>query len=233
MNQLKQAFDRTAQFEGYGAPSAVLVPLMEVNGQLCLLFTQRALHMKHQPGDYCFPGGHHEADETPQETALREVWEEIGIPAEKIEILGPCDIVLSSFGAYIMPFVGLVHDWSMEEMVLNRDEVEQVLPVPLQFVFETEPRLHIVPLKPDFPPDFPFHLIVGGKNYRWGKATMKDWFYLYQDAVIWGLTARIVNNVKAILLAAGYTPSSSKEQQMLTEVKPAKPALVPEDGKKR
>ena len=62
---------------------------------------------------------------------------------------------------------------------------------------------------------------------------MKDWFYLYQDAVIWGLTARIVNNVKAILLAAGYTPSSLKEQQMLTEVKPAKPALVPEDGKKR
>ena len=200
LKTLKETFERTPRLEGYGAPSAVLVPLMEVQGELCMLLTQRALHMKHQPGDFCFPGGHHEPGETPEQTALRETREEIGVPSCCIDLWGPSDVVISPFGAYIRPYVGYIHGFSLAQFRLNRDEVEKVLPVPLQFFFDTEPRLSIVPLEPKFPPDFPFHLIQGGESYQWGNASMKDWFYIYDHNVIWGITARIINNVKGILM---------------------------------
>ena len=68
---------------GTKPPSAVLVPLMEKENGINVVFTQRALHMIHQPGDICFPGGHHENDETAEETAIRETYEELGIKKRK------------------------------------------------------------------------------------------------------------------------------------------------------
>ena len=71
---------------------AILVPLVQWEGQRCLLFETRAdTLVGHQPGEVCFPGGRREHGETPRETALRETWEEIGIPPEEIRVLAPLD----------------------------------------------------------------------------------------------------------------------------------------------
>ncbi len=191
--------ERIPTVEGYAKPSAVLIPLVEINNEPCMILTQRALHMKHQPGDFCFPGGRSEGNETAEETALRETWEELGILPERVKILGPCDFITTSFGAFIKPFVGVIENFNPKELNLNKDEVEKVIFIPLNFIMETEPRMSLVNLEPRFAPDFPFHLIVDGKNYAWGKYQTKQFFYDYNGDVIWGLTARIINNFKDIL----------------------------------
>ena len=72
---------------------AVLLPLVEQEGKLCLLYETRAETLVgHQPGEVCFPGGRREPGEKPVDTAIRETWEELGIPAEAIEVLAPLDV---------------------------------------------------------------------------------------------------------------------------------------------
>ena len=65
----------------------IMALLTEKNNELHFVLTKRAAHVR-QPGDICFPGGHQEKGENLKQTALRETEEEIGIPAEQIQILG-------------------------------------------------------------------------------------------------------------------------------------------------
>lgn len=198
--RIEKAFNnRVSTPEGFSKPSAVLVPIVEIKGEECLLLTQRALHMKHQPGDFCFPGGHSEGNETSEETAIRETWEELGIPKENIKIIGPTDFIITTFGAYVKPFVARIENFDLNDIKTNPDEVEKVVFIPLDFFMNTAPRDCILKFETIFPPDFPFHLIVGGKDYKWGNPTNKQSFYDYKGDIIWGITAKIINNVKSIL----------------------------------
>ena len=78
--------------------SAVLLPLFNDNGCIKKLITQRALKLDHQPGDFCFPGGRTENNETPEQTAIRETFEETGIKEKDITIIGRIDSIVSAFG---------------------------------------------------------------------------------------------------------------------------------------
>lgn len=72
---------------------SVLVPVVEKDGGLHLLYEKRARHMKRQPGEICFPGGEMEEGENPEECALRETWEEIGIPEQSIKVVNRLDTI--------------------------------------------------------------------------------------------------------------------------------------------
>ncbi|WP_288160786.1 NUDIX hydrolase, partial [Streptococcus pneumoniae] len=76
--------------------AAVLVPLVQVNGEWHILFEVRSLIMRKQPGDISFPGGKLDGSETAQEAALRETHEELGIPPESVEILGQLSPYIAS-----------------------------------------------------------------------------------------------------------------------------------------
>ena len=70
-------------------PASVLVPIVDRAPEPTVLFTQRTVHLKNHSGQISFPGGRAEAsDASAERTALRETWEEVGLPAERVELLG-------------------------------------------------------------------------------------------------------------------------------------------------
>ncbi|HDR52409.1 MAG TPA: CoA pyrophosphatase, partial [Mariniphaga anaerophila] len=88
-------------------PSSVLLLLYIEKDELFVCLIKRPSTMKHHAGQVAFPGGRIELGETARETALRETWEEIGIPPEKIEILGSLsELFVDVSGFLIQPFVG-------------------------------------------------------------------------------------------------------------------------------
>lgn len=190
---------RTLNPAGGLQPASVLVPLFNDSGEIKVLITQRALDLDRQPGDFCFPGGHAEKGESPEETAVRETFEEIGIKEADIDILGRLDFVVSAFGIYIIPIVAKISPDAVNSITISRDEVEKVIAVPLKFFMDTVPEKYTINMKHDFPPDFPFDKIFGGRNYQWSKPKMTEYFYEFNGDVIWGLTARIIKNLCEII----------------------------------
>ena len=129
-------------------PSAVMLLLFNIDGEIHLLFTKRSENLLHQPGDTSFPGGRGENDETPLQTALRETQEELGISPDNITVLGCMDFVLTTFGVVIMPFIGFVSDINVKDICFSTDEVDEIFTVPISFLKNTEPEIHYLYFSP-------------------------------------------------------------------------------------
>ncbi|WP_461200283.1 NUDIX hydrolase [Anoxybacillus sp. TBDG-1] len=176
-------FDKFAQY-------AVLLPLIQQNDEVFVLFEIRSLQLRRQPGEICFPGGKMDScDQSPRETAMRETCEELGIEKKHITHIVPLDYIFSPFGMVIYPFVGFANITCMQ---INEKEVKDVFTVPLSFFLETKPKIYRVSFEPKPEDDFPFDDIPGGREYNWRPRHMEEHFYYYKDKVIWGLTAKIV-----------------------------------------
>lgn len=112
--------------------SAVLLLLWERNEKLQIVFTLRSQTLLHHRGQISFPGGNIENNETPEQAALRETREEIGIPKYQIELLGrlsPLYVLPSN--SNIIPVVGLAKQYL--DFTVNQDEVEEVFSRPVEF----------------------------------------------------------------------------------------------------
>ena len=159
------------------------------------------MNLKSQPGEVCFPGGRiDETDKGPKEAAIRETVEELGIDKHLIFDVHPIDYFIQSYAnRVIYPFVGIIDDKA--QIDFNRAEVEEVFSVPLQYFFDVKPKVHQLSFEPVAKEndDFPYHLIPGGRNYPWKMMNIKEYFYEYENYVIWGLTAKIVRHFIEIL----------------------------------
>ena len=169
--------------------SSVLVPLIEANGRLEVLFEVRAATLHRQPGEVCFPGGACEEGESHVETAVRETSEELLIHESQIQILAPLDYLETPGGVTVWTYLGLIKEYSG---TYSTDEVDHVFSVPLDWFLEHEPEryqctVHTVPND-----DFPFHLVPGGRDYHWKKGRYDVYFYQYKGEIIWGMTAKIL-----------------------------------------
>ena len=165
-------------------PAAVLVPIVMREDGPTLMFTQRTDHLEHHPGQVSFPGGHvEEGDETPEETALRETEEEVGLHRRHIDIIGRLDTYLTSTGFSVTPVVAR----ATPPFEINPDPVEvaEVFEVPLAFLLDTGNHLR--------------------ETRLFGDQTWYAYAMPYNGYHIWGVTAGMVRNFYEILSGAPIT----------------------------
>jgi 8-oxo-dGTP pyrophosphatase MutT (NUDIX family) len=156
--------------------AAVLIPLFKVASEYQILFTKRTDTVEAHKGQISFPGGRVEAEDgSPLETALREAEEEIGLSRKDVTVLGRMDDARTVSSNYIVyPFVGLIpYPYEFRTSAL---EVKELLDVPFEVFLSGDSAGENTPV-----------VYEGGTYY--GRA------YRYKGEVIWGATARIMQNL--------------------------------------
>ena len=174
---------------------SVLVPLVEGEEGLSLLYEVRAKTMHSQPGEICFPGGRAEGNETPEECALRETWEELAIPPRAVHILGRLDFIAHRAGFLMHAVAAKIDREAVEHMRPSPAEVAETFFVPLDFFLKNPPLDLSYDLVPNPGTDFPYEQAGIPRDYAWrlGRETVP--VYRWRDRVIWGLTGRITRNL--------------------------------------
>lgn len=116
-------------------PAAVLAPVIRRDDEYSLLLTVRAGHLKSHKGQISLPGGGRDPDDrSAAQNALREAHEEVGLPPERVEVLGYLDDYPTISNYLVTPVIGLVDgDFSA---VPDPSEVDEVFEVPLQVVLD-------------------------------------------------------------------------------------------------
>ena len=155
-------------------PAAVLMPLIDHADGMTVLLTQRTAHLSAHAGQISFPGGRFEAgDGTPENTALRETEEEIGLARANIEVLGRLSVRETGTGFRVVPVVGVITP--PFPVAPDPNEVAEIFEVPLSFVLD--PANH----------RFETRIMSG----------IQRQFYSvpYGGYYIWGLTARLLVNL--------------------------------------
>jgi len=179
---------------------AVLLPLLEINHETHILFEVRSMNLRRQPGEICFPGGRIEQDDIDQsQCAIRETSEELGISETDIENVMPLDFMLNASSNIIYPYVGTIKN--PNNITPNPMEVGEVFTVPLSYFLKTKPKVYKIHFKVIPEESFPLNLLVGGENYKWQIRHVDEYFYRYNDKVIWGLTAKILVHFLSIVEA--------------------------------
>jgi len=116
-------------------PAAVLVAITD-RPEPGLILTRRNEALRKHPGQVAFAGGRADPDDTgPEDTALREAWEEIAMPRESVEIVGRDSVFHTPSGFAIVPVIGIVPpDLPLAPREL---EVADIFEVPLAHVLDT------------------------------------------------------------------------------------------------
>ncbi len=120
---------------GDARPASVLVPLFERDGEAHVWLVRRPRTMRRHAGQVAFPGGKADAaDGSPLVTALREAHEELGIPGDAVDVLGPLDEMNTRTGFAISPFVGWLA--AGVPIVPNAGEVDRAFAAPVRAFLE-------------------------------------------------------------------------------------------------
>jgi len=115
--------------DGKIRPASVLVPVVKRAPELTVLLTRRTAHLHDHAGQISLPGGRAEKNESPQDTALRETAEEIGLDPRHVEVLGSLTDYVTVTGYRVTPVVGLVSP--PFELQPDTFEVAEIFEVPL------------------------------------------------------------------------------------------------------
>ncbi len=120
--------------DGVIRPASVLVPVVQRDSGLTILLTRRTAHLYDHAGQISLPGGRSEGNESPQETALRETAEEIGLHPRHVEVLGFLSDYVTVTGYRVTPVVGLVSP--PFELQPDTFEVAEIFEVPLAVLID-------------------------------------------------------------------------------------------------
>ena len=174
---------------------AVLVPLVEREGELHLLYEVRAATLQRQPGEVCFPGGRMEDGETAVQCALRETEEELGIPSSAVQIIGPLDFICHRSNFVLYPILAWVDTDVTDNLKLNPAEVDRTFLIPLSALRAMDAEEYSYELIPAPDANFPFERIGIPRSYPWNAGVVSGWIYPWKGKSIWGMTGRITRHV--------------------------------------
>lgn len=142
-----------------------------------ILLTKRTSKVLTHKGQMSFPGGFPEKEDNHLlETALRETREEIGLASESIEVLGILEPVTTGLQVKIIPFLGLVSN--PQKFILSAEEVEKVFFLPGSELLSKG-------LQP---------VVARELHYQ-----VKSIGIAWEEELIWGATAKILEQLYAIL----------------------------------
>jgi 8-oxo-dGTP pyrophosphatase MutT (NUDIX family) len=160
--------------------AAVLIPLLRDDaGVWSILFSRRSDQLQAHSGQIAFPGGAVEREESLAEGAVREAWEEVGIPRGQVRLIGRMDDIVTHSGFLVAPFVGVIS--GPIEYVLQESEVVDVFEVTIEdLLVPSQPQVRYVPFR--------------GRHYP-------AYFYPYGANEIWGLTGRMLKAFVDLLWA--------------------------------
>lgn len=188
--------------------SSVLVALCSIKGIPNFIFQKRSPNIR-QGGEICFPGGAYEdGDQTFLETAIRETVEEIGIDRKNIEILGKIGTLIIPTGVLVEAYLGHIHIEHTDDFNINKDEVEKLIFIPVDFFRITKPRIEKIGVTshPNYIEEgvlktFPAKELNLPNMYHkpWTNKPRSVNFFFYGGEVIWGLTADIIIEVVKLL----------------------------------
>ncbi len=182
--RLKALHDTSADPGGVESSVMVLLTIAPDSGREEILLTKRTNHVETHKGQISFPGGLRDrTDADLLQTALRESYEEIGAPREKVEVLGALPKVMTRGNVYIFPWVGVLRE--REGFVVNDKEVERILFLPVETL-----------------------LIEGLKNVEISIEGMhlRSIGISVDSELVWGATARILQDLRDYLV--GYVPKN-------------------------
>ena len=186
--------------------SAVLIPLVLINEQYHFLFQKRASNIR-QGGEICFPGGKYDPkiDLDYSKTAIRETVEELGLTEEKIKIEGRLDTLVAPMGAIIDAFVGRIEIKRLNELSINKKEVEDVFCLPVSFFENETPEEYKVRVmvESSYIDNGEERILLPAKELGLPERYHKPWggtfhsIYLYntEKGTIWGITAELIREV--------------------------------------
>lgn len=172
--------------------ASVLIPIVKIDGVYNILFEVRSKNLRTQPNEISFPGGKIELDESPYDAAIRETCEELGTVTSNIDIISQLDILVTPMNMIIHPYLGYIED--VENLNISKDEVDHIFFVPIIYLLKNSPSnydnsVHVIPNK-----EFPFDKIPNKEQYEFEKGNYPVLFYEYNDYIIWGITAKILDN---------------------------------------
>jgi 8-oxo-dGTP pyrophosphatase MutT (NUDIX family) len=164
-----------------GVESSVLVPFYKQN-EWEIYFIKRVCDGSIHSAQVAFPGGKKEPqDKNIKFTALREAFEEIGVKQEHIEIISSLEPTQTLSSNYIVyPFVGILKN---NNFCINKSEVQYVFSVPLEFLIKK----------------YPLKL----EQFEYKSRIFNTYLIEWESEIIWGATARILNNLLEHIVRGG------------------------------
>lgn len=150
-----------------------------------LLLTRRAESLRSHAGQWALPGGRIDAGETPEQAALRELHEEVGLVLDEHAVLGRLDDYATRSGYLITPVV--VWAGAARELVLNENEVASAHRLPASELLRADAPM----LDHEHEADHPVLRMPVG--HGWIAAPTAAFLYQFREWLLCGRPTRVAH----------------------------------------